>query len=157
MFLLSLIRFSVDVPISNIQQWVRYLFITILTFSVMVSCTDVTDTFSSRELISSSGEGIYINTLSWGITDDTQHTIVTKDKTRLMERKDTLGTIKGLSPFIYRFVNDSLTIYSRESNKAKLDEGFESIHVSYRYLKNSDYMDITNKALRGIERLRYLP
>ncbi|MBD1422577.1 hypothetical protein [Sphingobacterium chuzhouense] len=95
------------------MKW-NYLYTFCFIISILIyssSCVDPKDTFISRELISSKDEKLYINTLNWGMTGDKQYTVITKDPTRLRERKDIIGGVDGLSPFVYKFANDTLTIY----------------------------------------------
>jgi len=99
----------------------RYLLITLIVITLN-SCVDVHDTFRSKRLVSSKGEKIYINTLNWGVTDDYQYTVISKDSNKLRERKDTIGGIKGLTPFVYKFSADTLTIFCPEGKQMVIKE-----------------------------------
>lgn len=141
------------------MKW-NYLYTFCFITSTLISlssCVDLKDTFRSRELISSKGEKLYINTLNWGMTGDKQYTVITKDRSRLKERKDTIGGIDGLSPFVYRFANDTLTIYYKRGFEVYVNEVFESIHLHYVSLDNRDFMDIVHKAIQGVEGYQQLP
>jgi hypothetical protein len=104
------------------------------------------DTFNSREIVSSQGEKIYINSLNWGMTDDYQLSIVTSDPTKLTERSDSVGTIKGLEPFIYTFRNDTLEIFFKNRIRYKVTEKFKSIFIKYTLLSSKEYTKIRMRA-----------
>lgn len=113
------------------------------------SCVDTNDTFRSKELVSSKGEKIYINTLSWGVTDDNQYTVVSGDENRLKEKKDTIGGVSGLTPFIYKFSNDTLAVFFQKGKKIDFNEGFNTIELKYISLENRDYMEMLSSAKMG--------
>ncbi|MUV04527.1 hypothetical protein GN157_12480 [Flavobacterium rakeshii] len=119
----------------------RYL-IMVLSVVVLNSCVDVHDTFKSKMLVSGKGEKIYINTLNWGVTDDYQYTVVTKNSTLLKDRKDTISGIKGLDPFIYKFSGDTLTIFFQKENRVAVKEEFKTIQLNYIPLDNKDYIKL---------------
>lgn len=119
----------------------RYL-IMVLSVMVLNSCVDVHDTFKSKMLVSGKDEKIYINTLNWGVTDDYQYTVVTKNSTLLKDRKDTISGIKGLDPFIYKFSDDSLTIFFQKGNRVAVKEEFKTIQLNYIPLGNKDYIKL---------------
>lgn len=127
-----------------------YLFITIIIISVS-SCLDVRDTFRSKKLVSNRGEIIYINTLNWGVTDDYQYTVVSKDSNRLRERKDTIGGIGGLNPFIYKFNGDTLIIFCQEGKKMVIKENLKTIKLNYIFLENKDYIQLLSKSRLGVQ------
>jgi hypothetical protein len=89
----------------------------ILTAFLLNSCIEIHDTFQSKKLVSSKGEKFYINTLNWGMTDDNQYTVISKDFNRLKERGDTIGGISGLTPFIYKFSNDTWRSFFQKERK----------------------------------------
>jgi hypothetical protein len=117
----------------------------ILAVFLLNSCVEIHNTFQSKELVSSKGEKIYINTLNWGMTDDYQYTVVSKDSNRLKERKDTIGGIGGLTPFIYKFSSDTLTIF-QNGKKIDIKKEFNTIKLNYIFLENKEYMELLNKA-----------
>lgn len=121
----------------------------ILIAFLLNSCVETHDTFRSKKLVSSKGEEIYINTLNWGMTDDNQYTVVSKDSDRLKERKDTIGGISGLTPFIYKFSNDTLTIFLQNGNKMDIKQEFETIELNYISVENRDYMELLRRAGMG--------
>lgn len=125
-------------------------FCTVLTSIILiVGCDKYGDTFKSKELVSSKGEKLYINTLNWGVTDDKQYTIITKDAGRLKDRTDTVHAIKGLSPFVYRFRGDTLSVFYLKWTDINIKESFKSIKIDYNPLENREYMSIINKAGKG--------
>lgn len=121
-------------------------------FITFISCTSsVQDTFNSKELVSSKGEKIYINSLNWGVTDDNQLTIISSNRERLKDRKDDANAAKGLEPFIFRFKNDSLHLYFLNERTYTINEKFKSINVSYVILGYKDYNRIRAKAYENDE------
>lgn len=126
----------------------KYLSI-ILMILLLNSCVETHDTFRSKKLVSSKGEEIYINTLNWGMTDDNQYTVVSEDRNRLKERKDTIGGISGLTPFIYKFSNDTLTIFFQSGKEMDIKKEFNTIELNYISLENRDYMELLNTAGMG--------
>ncbi len=121
------------------------------------NCNGVKDTFRSKILVSSKGEKLYINTLNWGVTDDNQYTIITKDAGRLKNRTDTVSAIIGLSPFVYRFRGDTLSVFYLEWKEIDIKERFKSIKIEYNPLENREYMSIINKAGKGEEGYQLVP
>ncbi|MGJ1261736.1 hypothetical protein [Sphingobacterium spiritivorum] len=133
-------------------------FCTVLTFIILiVGCDKYGDTFRSKELVSSKGEKLYINTLNWGINDDNQYTIITKDADRLKDRTDTVDAINGLLPFVYRFSGDTLSVFYLKWRDISIKEKFKSIKINYNPLENRDYMNLINKAGKGQERYQLVP
>lgn len=125
----------------------------ISSLTLLSSCVEMHDTFQTKRLVSSKGEKIYINTLNWGMTDDYQYTIISKDSNRLKERKDTIGGISGLTPFIYRLKDDTLTVFLQDGNKMDIKEEFETIELNYVFLNNKDYIKLMSEA--GIRNSEY--
>ncbi|MGJ1317991.1 hypothetical protein ACR776_05430 [Sphingobacterium spiritivorum] len=133
-------------------------FCTVLTFIILiVGCDKYGDKFRSKELVSSKGEKLYINTLNWGINDDNQYTIITKDADRLKDRTDTVDAINGLLPFVYRFSGDTLSVFYLKWRDISIKEKFKSIKINYNPLENRDYMNLINKAGKGQERYQLVP
>jgi hypothetical protein len=123
-----------------------------LFFLLLFSCSSpVMDTFNSKELISSKGEKIYINSLNWGATDDNQITAISSDKEKVKERSDTLEAVKGLEPFIYSFKSDSLKLFFHNEITFEVKENFKTIHVSYIVLRAKEYNNIRQKAYNNDE------
>lgn len=133
-----------------------YLCVVIATL-LFVGCIEVHDTFRSTELVSSQGEKIYVNTLNWGMTDDNQYTIVSKNRDRLKSRKDTVGGIKGLAPFIYRFNNDTLYLFFPKEKSINVDDDLQSVQLFYVPLDNKEYMNMLNKAGKGEDGYQLVP
>lgn len=125
----------------------------ILVFAILVlslnSCVDTHNTFRSKELVSSKGEKIYINTLNWGVTDDNQYTVVSVDRNRLKERKDTIDGVYGLIPFIYKFNNDTLAVFFQKEKKIDFRQGFNTVEVKYFPLENRDYIELLSSGKKG--------
>jgi hypothetical protein len=109
------------------------------------------DTFNSREIISSHGEKIYINSLNWGMTDDYQFSIVTSDPTKLTERADSVGAIKGLEPFIYTFRNDTLEIFFENRIRYKVNERFKDVFIKYTFPNPKEYKKLRKRASNNDE------
>lgn len=122
------------------------IFLTITLLLLLSGCVETHDTFRSKELVSSKGEKIYINTLNWGMTDDNQYSIISKNSNRLKKRNDTIGVTSGLTPFIYKFSGDTLTIFFQHGRKIDIKEKFNTIELNYISLENRDYMELINKA-----------
>ena len=128
----------------------KLLLLTIALFIFLFqSCVDMKDTFNSKELVSSMGEKIYINSLNYGMTDDNQYTIISKDSNKLKERADTANSIKGIIPFIYRFEKDILYLFYLKEKDIVVRDCFESIKISYNPLENRDYINLINKTGKG--------
>jgi len=115
------------------------------------SCIEMQDAFRSTKLVSSAGEEFYINSLNWGATHDYQYTVVSKDRNRLRERRDTVGGVEGLTPFVYQFSYDTLYVFFPKEDKITISENFESIQLKHIPLENTVYMDLLNKAIKGEE------
>ena|ERR1044071_3868152 len=122
----------------------------ILLISVVRCSSTFEGTWYSSELISSRGERIYINSLNWGVTGDYQVSVITKDKKRLSDRSDTLGTVKGFEPFIYSFKNDTLQLFFDHSDYYRIDEKFNSITVIYRVVKGKENLVLYQKATHNL-------
>lgn len=113
----------------------------------IVGCSSsVSDTFNSKELTSSKGEKIYINSLNWGMTDDNQMTIITSDSKRLNERSDTVNVVYGLEPFVYRFENDTLKLFFMEGVQYTVKEKFETIGLQYISLDREEFKKIKKRS-----------
>lgn len=124
---------------------------------LIIGCEGVEDTYRRKELISSKGEKLYINTLNWGVTDDYQFTIVTKDMNKLKSRSDTLDAIKGLEPFIYKFSGDTLFLYASKEIKIAVQDSFQTIKIICDQVDHSNYMNLTYKAGQGVEGYQLVP
>lgn len=120
-------------------------FIALLVILLYTSCVVNKDDFRSLSLVSSKGEKLYINTLNWGVSGDSQLTSITHDPNTLLEGRDTTNTVSGLQPFMYNFSNDTLSIcYNGEVDYRTTDD-FKSITILYFSLDNPRYME----AIRG--------
>lgn len=134
----------------------RFCVLCFLAIVLLKSCVDVQDTFRSTELISSQGEKIYINTLSWGMTDDNQYTILSKNRDRLKHRQDTIDGVKGLTPFVYKFSHDTLYIFLQKGKTIDVKEELQSIQLNFTVLENREYMDLLNIAIKGEDGYRLI-
>lgn len=121
-----------------------------------MSCKLDDDHFNSKCLTSSNGEHIYINTYVYGITGDHQRTIISKNKDRLREKSDTVGSIMGIDPFIYSFQNDTLTLIFNNIITYSIADTFESIYVIYKKIPNPQYMEYMQKAINSKDYHRVL-
>ena len=126
----------------------------ILSFQCFISCISLPkDTFNSIELVSSKMEKIYINSINWGVSDDHQRTIVTKDKSALKERDYQKKYIERLEPFIYSFSNDTLKLFFDEEITYNSEEKFSTIHIEYIALESKKFDKLRSMAF--IPRLAY--
>jgi len=91
------------------------------------------------------------------VTDDNQHTIITKDVGRLKNRTDTVNAINGLSPFVYRFRGRYFVCFFLEWKEIDIKERFKSIKIDCNPLENREYMSIINKAGKGEEGCQLVP
>ena len=83
-----------------------------------VSCnSSANETFNTTEVRSNKiDEVLYINTLNWGLTNDSQITLISSSNLKPVIRtkeSDEYFLFKGLEPFLYRQSNDSLFLYSQ--------------------------------------------
>lgn len=101
--------------------------------------------YSSIKLTSNSGEVLYINSVNWGVTGDSQITSISTKKKKLDPAIDTLNIVKGLEPFLFSFENDSLKLYFNGAIDYYVDEEFETIKIVYYKLTNPQYIDIIRK------------
>lgn len=124
----------------TIVKWV------LMVYSLTCCASPLRDSFESRKLTSSKGENIYVNSVNWGVTDDHQLSIISSDSNRLGERTDTLGTVKGLDPFIYSFNNDSLKLYFHGKIRYRIAEKFKTIIVTYHALDPKVYYLLAAKS-----------
>ncbi len=98
----------------------RFLYLCLLLF--LGSCfSEENITHDSTELKSNKfGEPLYIKTTNWGITGDTQITVISEDSIVDFNRinYDKCYVFHGLEPFLYKQVSDSLFLYTQ----TKIDE-----------------------------------
>jgi hypothetical protein len=121
----------------------------ILTFLLFGCGTKLVGTFKSSKLTSSQGESIFVNSLNWGVTDDSQLTSISVDSLKLKNNRDTLGTVYGLNPFIYSFNNDSLTLFFYDTISYKIIDNFQTISVNYIIVNSSEFLKLNEKALNN--------
>lgn len=125
-------------------------FLVIASLMVLTGCSwDRNGTFNSEELVSGQQEKIYINTLNWGITDDQQISAVSGNRNRLLEKADTLNTVKGLEPFIYTFKKDTLNLYFDGQVNYHMKEKFKTIQVNLISLDKKEYAKNREKAYKN--------
>lgn len=123
----------------------RWIFVLILVF-IMAKCNTSPTHFESVELTSKRGEKLYVNTLNWGVTDDHQLTIITKNKEKLRYALDTVDAIKGLEPFVYSFKQDTLHLYFDNYVSYTIKDHLKSIHVKYSVLDDLKYISLKELA-----------
>lgn len=121
------------------------LFLSLLLYTSCASPTN--EGFRSKELISSRGEHLYINSINYGMTSDHQMTVITKDKELLKFEIDTIGVVFGLDPFLYSFNHDTLTLFFNQSNNYKIKDTFSTIKIDYKIVSNSKFMDLMKAAI----------
>ncbi|WP_316764908.1 hypothetical protein [Pedobacter aquatilis] len=89
----------------------------ILLLSTLLGCgIDDQATYRTTEVKSNTVEEIlFIKTMNWGLTGDSQTTIIsTTDKVDFNKKEsDEYFIFNGLQPFFYRQSNDSLLLYSQ--------------------------------------------
>jgi hypothetical protein len=129
----------------KIYNTLYFLFLFFYLNACSTSITD--DSFNSKQLVSSKGEKIYINSINRGVTGDCQLSIISKNPHSLKEIDDTVGVVEGLDPFIYSFNNDTLTLFFYDSVHYKIKEKFKTIMVNYIVVSDSTYLLISEKAL----------
>lgn len=123
---------------------IRYTF---LLFVIQAcSIADFHGTFHSSLLKSSTGEKIYVNAINWGVTDDYQLSVISSDSLRLKDRKDTIGAVEGLNPFIYQFNKDTLTLFFCKTINYKMEDRLKSITVISKVVDESEYLKLTMKS-----------
>lgn len=120
--------------------------IILLTIILLNSCFPIlNDSIKCKEIVSSKGEKVYIKSINWGVTGDYQATIITSDIERLKTRKDTIGTVHILDPFLYRFKNDTLTLVFSEEKTYEIKEKFKTIKVKYIIVQFSEFWRMKNE------------
>jgi hypothetical protein len=77
-------------------------------------------------------------------------TIISNDKGRLKKRSDTIGTLKGLDPFIYYFKNDSLKLYYKDEITYRINSKFKTIRVFYFVLDSEKYYALKQNSYENI-------
>lgn len=121
------------------------LIVLVFTF-LLAGCMDLNNSYySSIKLISNSGEVLYINSVNWGVTGDSQITSISTKKKKLDPAIDTLNIVKGLEPFLFSFENDSLKLYFNGTIDYYVDEELETIKIVYYKLTNPQYMGLIRK------------
>ena len=116
---------------------------------LVCSCTSFEDDINYSEIISSKGEEIYILSVNWGVTGDYQLSAVTKNKHLFDYARDTMMSVNGINPFEFRFRNDTLTLFFRNSITYKVKEDFETIIVQYKIM-NQDYYEMKDTSFHSV-------
>jgi hypothetical protein len=125
--------------------------IIILSLALFGSCnSNLEGTLNHEELTSSKGEKIYINSLNWGVTDDSQITSIT-NQSEDIKSTDTIESIKGLEPFIYKFEKDILKLYFKDSISYTVKKKFNHIRIEYQKLNAKKYNEIYKRAIENDE------
>ncbi len=134
------------------------MFLVSVGLIAVMSCSpSLDDTFNSEVLISNKGEKIYINTLNWGLTDDHQLSAISSDVNKIRKRSDTVGTVKGLEPFIYTFKGDTLSLYFDGKITYQVKDIFRTIHIKYIVLNKKEYRGVRTMAYNNEEGYRSVP
>jgi hypothetical protein len=82
-------------------------------------------TYNRFELVSIDKQKLYIKSKNWGVTGDSQLTVITTDDKREFEIDSTKQIIfDGLEPFLYRVSHDTLFLTLRQ--KSEIPEEFNS-------------------------------
>jgi hypothetical protein len=129
------------------MKGVKILGVFFLLSFVWVQTMDAT--FNSKELVSSKGEKIYVNSLNWGVTDDHQLTCISSSKDKLKKINDTINICKGLQPFIYSFRNDTLKLFFKNKIFYRTKEYFKTIKIEYVTLNIIEYQEIMKKSFKN--------
>src|SRR4051812_30034374 len=127
----------------------KILVTTFILLICMISCSAQQGTFVSKQLKSSKGEILYINSINWGVTDDNQLTVITKNKNELKAVEDTLGAVYGLQPFIYKFKDDTFNLYFINRISYKVSAVFETIKIKYSILSPEEYNKLFQQTLES--------
>jgi hypothetical protein len=125
---------------------IQYLIIATLLIFISGCFPKITTDVISRELISSKGEKIYINSINWGITGDYQLSSITKNKNKHSKGIDTIDAVRGLEPFIYSFNHDTLRLYFNQVIRYVPKEKFETVAVEVINCGAYEYYDLKEKA-----------
>jgi hypothetical protein len=123
----------------------------ITSFALFISCnSNIEGTVKNEELISSKGEKIYINSLNWGVTDDSQITSISNQIENL-KITDTIKSTNGFEPFIYKFERDTLKLYFKDRISYSVKKKFNYIRISYYVLNAKKYNEIYKRAIENNE------
>ncbi|MDR6193724.1 hypothetical protein [Siphonobacter sp. SORGH_AS_0500] len=114
---------------------------------LLTSCLSEGDNFQSKQLKSTKGETIYVNTVNWGVTNDYQMSCISNNPNKLKDIADSSYTVRGLEPFLYSFKNDTLNLFFKDSVNYKLSDKTKTIKVLYHILNKDEYYKIYSKAL----------
>ncbi len=125
--------------------------------AVMSCSSNLDDTFNSEILVSSKLEKVYINTLNWGLTDDNQLSAISSNVNKLRRRSDTVGTLKGLEPFIYTFKGDTLSLYFDGKITYQVKDNFRTIPIKHIVLNKKEYEALRTKAYNNEEGYHSVP
>jgi hypothetical protein len=110
--------------------------------ALLASCSTDYGDYRCAKLVSSKKEILYVKTYNWGINGDSQISTLASDDTPIgFEDKGKSTVVSGLEPFIYRFAQDTLTLYSRSPLPA-FPLHCSSITVRYEVVDNPRYMDL---------------
>jgi len=110
--------------------------------SFLTSCSTDYGDYRCAKLVSSKKETLYVKTYNWGVNGDSQLSTLAGNDTPIgFEDKGKPMIVEGLEPFIYRFAQDTLTLYSRSPLPA-FPLHCSSIAVRYEVVDNARYMDL---------------
>jgi hypothetical protein len=92
--------------------------------------------------VSSQGDTLYVKAYNWGLTGDKQlSTIADTDEPIGWTDQRRADIVVGLDPFLYRFAQDTLTLYAR-SPLPRFAIRAPSVVVQYRVLDNRKFMTL---------------
>ena len=113
---------------------------------LLVSCSTGYGDHRCAKLVSSKGDALYVKTYNWGITGDGQLSTLAGDAAPIgFADRGNAGVVNGLEPFLYRFEQDTLTLYSR-SHLPPFSLPGSSITVRYQVVDNPDHMNLRRLA-----------
>ncbi|WP_148041376.1 hypothetical protein [Rufibacter immobilis] len=104
--------------------------IIVLAVVFLVAVSNLADsmgpTYSQVELVyEKSNSKLYLKSKNWGVTGDSQLTVISTDNEPEFEADSTADIIfHGLSPFLYQVRKDSLILFVRK--KAEIPNGFKT-------------------------------
>jgi hypothetical protein len=112
----------------------------ILSLFSLLSCQESNnEIYHNRKLVSKKGETIYVRSVNWGLTGDSQLSIITKDSLADLSSENNRDIVKGLDPFLYSFHKDTLTLYFYNTVTYRIKEKFSTIKVSYKKIQGAEY------------------
>ncbi|WP_201986891.1 hypothetical protein [Hymenobacter rubidus] len=98
--------------------------------------------YRQTRLVSSKGDTLYVKAYYWGLTNDKQlSTVADTDEPIGWGNQRRADIVVGLDPFLYRFAQDTLTLYAR-APLPHFPIRAPSVVVQYREVTNPEYMTL---------------